>query len=92
LRSVPVENSDKSTDSGSDVSGFIRRNKEETGFSKPVIADTSASSKTFGERVFDKLVEYPTDFTIKVIGFQQDRFESDIVDIVAKVCRVIAVC
>ena len=43
----------------------------------------SPLAPTQGAKVFEKLVEYPCEFTIKVIGFDDDTFASDM-------CRYIA--
>ena len=84
----------ENSDSDSDVSSFIRRRS-------PSSPDTDSfpvakklpddEPKPFGERVFDKLVSYPCTFSIKVIGLKQGNFAIEIVDIVARVCKVSAV-
>ena len=38
-----------------------------------------------GAKVFEKLVEYPCEFTIKVIGFDDETFSADMVKYIAGV-------
>jgi uncharacterized protein len=39
-------------------------------------------------RVFEALVEYPCDFTLKIVGANEGQFVSDIVQLVAESCQV----
>ena len=51
---------------------------------------TMYTDETTGEksRVFEALVEYPSIFKMKIVGKDDGKFESDIVDVVAKSCGV----
>jgi putative lipoic acid-binding regulatory protein len=47
-----------------------------------------SSDEEQSTRVFEKLVDYPCNFQVKVIGLKQGHFTTDIIDIVARVCGV----
>ena len=47
--------------------------------------DDSPLAPTQGAKVFEKLVDYPCEFTIKVIGFDDDTFSADMVRYIAGV-------
>ena len=47
------------------------------------VLENSPLAPTQGAKVFEKLVEYPCEFTIKVIGFDDETFAADM-------CRYIA--
>ena len=48
-------------------------------------ADEKTGKKS---RVFEALVEYPCDFTMKIVGANEGPFVSDIVSVVAEACGV----
>ena len=51
---------------------------------------TLYSDEKTGEksRVFEALVDYPCDFTMKIVGANEGQFVSDIVSLVAEACHV----
>ena len=95
-RDVAREGSDGDSDS---VSGFIRANSstaaEGTSVRTPPAALAPASdpnvepaASSAEGSVFDRMLDYPTTFQIKVIGLSQGHFASDMIDICSRVTGV----
>ena len=69
LRRLP-KSASTSSDDDSDVSGLIRRPPSVIN-GEIITGDSSDEEQS--KRVFEKLVDYPCNFQVKVIGLKQDR-------------------
>ena len=85
--------SSSSSSSSSSDKPFVAIGKPLNDISKPEYDDqgyTLYADETTGEksRVFEALVDYPCDFTMKIIGRDEGAFVEEMVDIVAESCEV----